>query len=177
MTGVQTCALPISQTLNAIQGNWGFSSDLSKEELLKMRAASSEVAFSDREGSSRQKLLVEQIRKIRRMETVQGLELKEIKMLEEYYRAPLVIGAPYTSIEMRKVSDKKSLSAEDAKRALMYEWVMDAEYSKSYTVYKTWGDEMPREELKASQMLNSRIVDTRMTLDRKSTRLNSSHRL
>lgn len=152
-----------TQTLNAIQGNWGFSSDLSKEELLKMRAASSEVAFSDREGSSRQKLLVEQIRKIRRMETVQGLELKEIKMLEEYYRAPLVIGAPYTSIEMRKVSDKKSLPAEDAQRALMYEWVMDAEYSKSYTVYKTWGDEMPREELKASQMLNSRIVDTRMT--------------
>ena len=152
-----------TQTLNAIQGNWGFSSDLSKEEILKMRAASSEVAFSDKEGSCRQKLLVEQIRKIRQMETVQGLELKEIKMLEEYYRAPLVIAAPYTSIEMRKVSDKKSLTGEDANRALMYERVMDAEYSKSYTIYKTWGDELPREELMALQMLNSRIVDTRMT--------------
>lgn len=152
-----------TQTLNAIQGNWGFSSDLTREEIRKMRAASSEVAFSDREGSSRQKLLVEQIRKIRRMETVQGLELKKIKMFEEYYRAPLVIAAPYTSIEMRKVSDKTSLKGEDAKRSLMYERVMDAEYSKTYTVYKTWGDQLPREELMALQMLNARIVDARMT--------------
>ena len=152
-----------TQTLNAIQGNWGFSNDLTKEEILKMRAASSEVAFSDREGYGRQKLLVEQIRKIRRMETIQGLELKEIKMFEEYYRAPLVIAAPYTSIEMRKISDKKSLIGEDAQKALMYERVMDAEYSKSYTVYKTIGDQLPREELMATQMLTSHIIDTRMT--------------
>lgn len=152
-----------TQTLNAIQGNWGFSNDLPKEEILKMRAASSEEAFSDREGYGRQKLLVEQIRKIRRMETIQGLEIKKIKMIEEQYRAPLVIAAPYTSIEMRKESDKKSLKGEEAKRALMYERVMDAEYSKTYTVYKTWGDQLPRNELMAMQMLNARIADARMT--------------
>lgn len=150
-----------TQTLNAIQGNWGFSIDWTKDEILKRCAASSEAAFSDEKSPVRQKSLVEQIHKIRRMETVQGLAIKEVKMIEEQYRAPLLIAAPYTSGEMRKVDKKKILTGDDAKRARVYESAMDVEYSKAYTVCKAYGDQMTREELMIVQQLTGRIVDAR----------------
>lgn len=152
-----------TQIINAIQGNWDYAAALSREDSLKMRTDSSKVAFENPDGSARQKILIEQIRKIRRMEALQGIEIKKINMLEEHYRAPLILAAPYTSVEMRKGIDRKSLSGEDAKMAALYEQVMDAEYTKNYTVRKLVKDQASREVLMTEHRLNAYFVDARMS--------------
>lgn len=151
-----------TQTINAIQGNWGYEKEFSKEEKIKLAVESSKKVFSAPESDLRQSILVDQIRRIRAMEDLQARNLGDFSLTEEQYRAPLVIAAPYTSLEMRKVRGKDKLQGEELKIASMYEKLMDVEYTKNYTVNKGFSTATP-EELFAIYTQQARVLDTRMT--------------
>lgn len=152
-----------TQGINGILGNWGFRYDYPKEELFRMRAASSEKAIGDKEDSSRQKLLIEQIKRIRLLEDMQAHQLEKVEMMEEQYRAPLILAAPYTNVEMRKpFSNKKGMTVADAKRAKLIEKVLNVDYTKSYTINWQVNELPPKDDLLLFSSLQSRIVSARM---------------
>lgn len=151
-----------TQIINALQGNWGYEKEYSKAEVIKLAAESSKLALSSPNSDIRQGILVEQIRRIRAMENLQAQAIGELTLTEEQYRAPLLIAAPYTSLEMRKVPDKDKLKGEEKKMASVYEKIMDAEYTKNYTVNKSFLA-ATSEELWSIQNQQAKIVDTRMT--------------
>lgn len=151
-----------TQIINSIQGNWGYRKDYSKEENLELSKKSAIQAMSDPDGDSRQQVLIEQIHKIRQIEDLQATQLKELDMTEEQYRAPLVIAAPYTSVEMRKIVDKTKLKGQDLKMAKLLERVMDAGYTKSYILYRLYDDEHKSEEELILKNFQGKIVWARM---------------
>lgn len=166
-----------TQVINAIQGNWGFRYDYSREDILKMRAASSGNALSDREGTTRQCILIEQIKKIRLLEDLQAQHLDGIKLTEEQYRAPLLLAAPYTSVDMRKPFDnKKGMTSEEIKRAKLIEKVFDVDYTKSYTIKRLRGELPSTEDFLAFMQTQSRIVSGRMEFFDNVALLHSSFR-
>lgn len=122
-----------TQTINSILGNWDYSLPLTKDEILKRRLESSEAALNNTTGFERQNLLIEQITKIRLIENIAADLTKDIKFLEEHYRAPLILAAPYTSIEMRKLPEK-DLLPEEEKMAQNLEKIMGYHQTHNYTV-------------------------------------------
>ena len=122
-----------TQTINSILGNWDYSLSLTKDEILKRRLESSEAALNNTMGFERQNLLIEQITKIRLIENIAADFTKDIKFLEEHYRAPLILAAPYTSIEMRKLPEKDLLPGEE-KMAQNLEKIMGYHQTHNYTV-------------------------------------------
>ena len=148
--------------INALHGNWGYEREYSKEEMIKLATESSKQAFSDPNSDIRQNILVEQILRIRAMENLQAKVMGELTMTEEQYRAPLVIAAPYTSLEMRRVADKEKFKGEELKAASLFEKLMDVEYTKNYTINKCVLATTP-EELLSIHAQQAKIVDTRMT--------------
>lgn len=167
-----------TQIINAIQGNWGFRQDYSQDDILKMRTASSSNAISETDGSARQCILLEQIKKIRLLEDLQAQQLDGIKLTEEQYRAPLLLAAPYTSVDMRKPFDnKKGMTPDEVKRAKLIEKVFDIDYTKSYTISRL-RDELPsKEEFLSFMQTQSRIVSGRMEFFDNVALLHSSFRL
>lgn len=126
-----------ASTLNAIIGNWGFEKDLSEEELIRMKSESSSIALADKDGTDRQDYLVSQIIKIRGIEDIVYKENRNgwAYLNEESFRAPLVIAAPYTSIEMRKVPGIQEMSGDELKMAKNIERIMGYTYTRNYTVW------------------------------------------
>ncbi len=59
-----------TQILNSILGNWGYSKELTDEESIKEKAEVSKNALADKDGTARQDLLIEQIKRIRAIETM-----------------------------------------------------------------------------------------------------------
>ena len=166
-----------TQVINAIMGNWGFRHDYSREDVLKMRAASSSNALSESEGNARQRILLDQIKKIRLLEDLQAQQLGDIGLTEEQYRSPLLLAAPYTSVEMRKPFDyKKGMTLEEVKRAKLIEKVFDVDYTKSYTISRARGEFSSKEELQAFIQTQSRIVSGRMDFFDNAALLHSSFR-
>lgn len=166
-----------SQVINAIMGNWGFRHDYSREDVLKMRAASSSNALSESEGNARQRILLDQIKKIRLLEDLQAQQLGDIGLTEEQYRSPLLLAAPYTSVEMRKPFDyKKGMTPEEVKRAKLIEKVFDVDYTKSYTISRARGEFSSKEELQAFIQTQSLIVSGRMDFFDNAALLHSSFR-
>ena len=167
-----------TQIINAIQGNWGFRQDYSQDDILKMRTASSSNAISETDGSARQCILLDQIKKIRLLEDLQAQQLEGIKLTEEQYRAPLLLSAPYTSVDMRKPFDnKKGMTPDEVKRAKLIEKVFDIDYTKSYTISRI-RDELPsKEEFLSFMQTQSRIVSGRMEFFDNVALLHSSFRL
>lgn len=122
-----------TQTINSILGNWDYSLLLTKDEILKMKQESSEAALNNTRGFERQNLLIEQITKIRLLEDIAAYSMQDIKFQEEHYRAPLIIVAPYTSIEMRKLS-KMDLLPEEEKNVQNLEKIMGYHQTHNYTI-------------------------------------------
>ena len=152
-----------TQTINSILGNWGFRSVYSKDDIISQSKASSSKAIQNKDSSERQEILLEQIKKIRKLEDIQASRFETLPMMEEHYRAPLVIAAPYTSVDMRKLVDKSKLKGEEAKMAAILERIMDADYTKSYTVFREVGSKLNSNEIIAPvEMLRSKVVETRM---------------
>lgn len=151
-----------TQTLNSIMGNWSFRREYSKEEIIDKSAASSSKAIKEKDSSDRQEILIEQIRKIRTIEDIQASQFKVLPMLEDQYRAPLVIAAPYTSVDMRRLVDKRKLKGKKAKMAALLGRIMDSDYTKSYTIYRELGNQNNKEGFLSLEMLRSKIVDSRM---------------
>lgn len=166
-----------TQVINAIQGNWGFRYEYSQEDILKMRTASSRNALSEMDGSARQCILLEQIKKIRLLEDLQAQQLGDIMLTEEQYRAPLLLAAPYTSVDMRKPFDnKKGMTPEEVKRAKLIEKVLDVDYTKSYAINRIRGELTSTEELLFFMQTQGRIVSGRMEFFDNVALLHSSFR-
>ena len=122
-----------TQTINSILGNWDYSLLLTKDEILKRKQESSEAALNNTKGFERQNLLIEQITKIRLLEDIVAYSMQDIKFQEEHYRAPLILVAPYTSIEMRKLS-KMDLLPEEEKNVQNLEKIMGYHQTHNYTI-------------------------------------------
>ena len=167
-----------TQVINAIQGNWGFRRDYSQEDIQKMQSASSENALKDKDGSTRQRILIEQIKQIRLLEDLQAQQLDGVKLSEEQYRSPLLLAAPYTSVDMRKPFDgmKKGMTPEEEKQARLIEKVLDVDYTKSYTVSRLRGEFRSKEELLSFLKTQSQIVSGRMEFFDNVALLHSSFR-
>lgn len=152
-----------TQTLNSILGNWGFRRNLSKDEIISQSVASSSQAILNKDGSDRQEILLEQIKKMRNIEDIQARRFETLPMMEEHYRAPLVIAVPYTSVDMRKLVNKSKLKGEEARMASILERIMDADYTKSYAVFRELGSKQNFDEIFAPvEILRSKVVETRM---------------
>lgn len=166
-----------TQIINAIQGNWGFRHDYSQEDIHKMRAASSSNALCETDGNARQCILLEQIKKIRLLEDLQAQKLGDVGLTEEQYRSPLLVAAPYTSVEMRKpFENKKGLTPEEVKQVKLIEKVFDVDYTKSYTVSRVRGGLPSKEDILAFMTTQSRIVIGRMEFFDNVALLHSSFR-
>ncbi len=166
-----------TQVINAIQGNWGFRHNYAREDILKMRSASSSKALSETDGNARQRILLEQIKKIRLLEDFQAQQLGDIGLTEEQYRSPLLVAAPYTSVEMRKPFDnKKGMTPEEVKWAKLIEKVFDVDYTKSYTISRERGELPSKEDFLAFMQTQSRIVSGRMEFFDNAALLHSSFR-
>jgi hypothetical protein len=154
-----------TQVINAIQGNWGFRKDYPQEDILKMRTASSSNALNEKDGSTRQRVLLKQIKKIRLLEDLQARKLGDIKLTEEQYRSPLLLAAPYTSVEMRKpLKSVKGMTPAEQKKAKLIEEVLDVDYTKSYTISRSRGKLQSNEDLLSFIKIQSRIVSGRMVI-------------
>lgn len=106
-----------TQILNSILGNWGYSKELTDEESIKEKAEVSKNALADKDGTARQDLLIEQIKRIRAIETMVAYNDPDKETIEDQSRAPLVLAIPYTSIDMRKVERSSKMTQEESKMA------------------------------------------------------------
>lgn len=124
-----------TQILNDILGNWNFADDLPEDRLREMIVQSSQEAMSNEDGYGRQDLLVSQISKIRRLESMVMKRCDNHFCLEDQFRSPLVISLPYTSIEMRKIQGKEAMTGEGKDMAQLAEMILGYHYTHNYTVY------------------------------------------
>ena len=152
-----------TQQLNAIQGNWDFGDEYSEVALNSLRMESTQLAYISPDGDNRQNILLEQIRKIRSMEDLCSMKYDVSFLTEEQFRAPLIISAPYTSVEMRKIDGKSKMTGVELRMARIVEKVLDADYSKNYIVKKELFDELSQSDTIAIKIEQGKIVGSRMT--------------
>lgn len=151
--------------LNTLIGNWLWKNELSKDEIIEKRTQCSNDAFNDNngQGTSRQKLLCEQIEKIRAVEnTVLRNVLKDVRgktFIDQLY-SPLIISLPYTSKEMEIPVDKR-MSMDDKRKVKQVNKILSAEYSLNYTVWNKF-DGLSPEEILTFGKIQYEIVSKRM---------------
>lgn len=126
-----------TEILNSILGNWGYSSELTEEEIIKNKDEASKKALADRDGTFRQDLLVEQIKRIRAVESMVAHNDPDRKTLEDQSRAPLIMAIPYTSIDMRSVDKSPNMSDEEKQTADFAEKILGYHYTKNYIVWSS----------------------------------------
>lgn len=97
-----------TQILNSIIANWGYDHELSEEEVIEARCASSHEALVKDSNFDRQDVLISQIDKIRFLERATLTQQAALSFYLDQYRAPLIISMPYTSIDMRTLNIDKT---------------------------------------------------------------------
>ena len=153
-----------TQILNSILGNWGYSKELSDEESIKVKVEASKNALADKDGTARQDLLIEQIKRIRAIETMVAYNDPDKKTIEDQSRAPLVLAMPYTSIDMRKVERSSEMTQEESRMADFAETILGYYYTKNYTVWNSKRFVKTPEEFLLFQSLQSAFLEPRMRL-------------
>lgn len=153
-----------TQILNSILGNWGYSKELSDEESIAEKADASKKALADKDGTARQDLLIEQIKRIRAIETMVAYNDPDKKTIEDQSRAPLVLAIPYTSIDMRKVERLSEMTHEESRMADFAENILGYYYTKNYTVWNSKRFVKTPEELFLFQSLQRAFLEPRMRL-------------
>ena len=153
-----------TQILNSILGNWGYSKELSDEESIKEKAEASKNALTDKDDTARQDLLIEQIKRIRAIETMVAYNDPDKKTIEDQSRAPLVLAMPYTSIDMRKVERSSEMTQEESRMADFAETILDYYYTKNYTLWNSKRIVKTPEEFLLFQSLQSAFIKPRMRL-------------
>ena len=153
-----------TQILNSILGNWGYSKELSDEESIKVKVEASKNALADKDGTARQDLLIEQIKRIRAIETMVAYNDPDKKTIEDLSRAPLVLAMPYTSIDMRKVERSSEMTQEESRKADFAETILSYYYTKNYTVWNSKRFVKTSEEFLLFQSLQSAFIELRMRL-------------
>lgn len=150
-----------TQTINAILGNWDYAEDLTERDLTELQSQSSWEALSDKDGFGRQDLLVGQIAKIRKLESMVMVRCDNHFCLEDQFRSPLIISLPYTSIEMRKIQGKESMAGEDRGKARLAEKILSYHYTRNYTVWNH-SEKMTEDQFFAFSQLQRDFLVPRM---------------
>lgn len=153
-----------TQILNSILGNWGYSKELTDEESIKEKAEASKNALADKDGTARQDLLIEQIKRIRAIETMVAYNDPDKKTIEDQSRAPLVMSIPYTSIDMRKVERTSEMTQEERKMADFAENMLGYYYTKNYTVWNSKRFVKIPEDFFLFQSVQRAFIEPRMRL-------------
>lgn len=153
-----------TQILNSILGNWGYSKELTDEESIKEKAEVSKNALADKDGTARQDLLIEQIKRIRAIETMVAYNDPDKETIEDQSRAPLVLAIPYTSIDMRKVERSSKMTQEESKMADFAENILGYYYTKNYTVWNNKCFVRTPEELFLFQSIQRAFIEPRMRI-------------
>ena len=153
-----------TQILNSILGNWGYSKELTDEESIKEKAEVSKNALADKDGTARQDLLIEQIKRIRAIETMVAYNDPDKETIEDQSRAPLVLAIPYTSIDMRKVERSSKMTQEERKMADFAENILGYYYTKNYTVWNNKCFVRTPEELFLFQSIQRAFIEPRMRI-------------
>lgn len=153
-----------TQIVNSILGNWGYSNVLTDEESIKEKEEASKKALADKNATSRQDLLIEQIKRIRAIETMVAYNNPDKKTIEDQSRAPLVMSIPYTSIDMRKVERSSEMTKEESKMADFVENILGYYYTKNYTVWNSKCFVKTPEELLLFQSLQRAFLEPRMRI-------------
>ena len=153
-----------TQILNSILGNWGYSKELTDEESIKEKAEVSKNALADKDGTVRQDLLIEQIKRIRAIETMVAYNDPDKETIEDQSRAPLVLAVPYTSIDMRKVERSSKMTQEESKMADFAENILGYYYTKNYTVWNNKCFVRTPEELFLFQSIQRAFIEPRMRI-------------
>lgn len=153
-----------TQILNSILGNWGYSKELTDEESIKEKAEVSKNALADKDGTARQDLLIEQIKRIRAIETMVAYNDPDKETIEDQSRAPLVLAIPYTSIDMRKVERSSKMTQEESKMADFAENILGYYYTKNYTVWNNKCFVRTPEELFLFQCIQRAFIEPRMRI-------------
>ena len=150
-----------TQMTNAILGNWDYAEDLSERDLKELQSQSSREALSDKDGYGRQDLLVGQIAKIRRLESMVMARCDNPFCLEDQFRSPLIVSLPYTSIEMRKIQGKESMTGDDKVMARLAEKILSYHYTHNYTVWNH-DEKMSVDQMRVFGQLQRGILVPRM---------------
>lgn len=153
-----------TQILNSILGNWGYPKELTDEESIKEKAEVSKNALADKDGTARQDLLIEQIKRIRAIETMVAYNDPDKETIEDQSRAPLVLAIPYTSIDMRKVERSSKMTQEESKMADFAENILGYYYTKNYTVWNNKCFVRTPEELFLFQSIQRAFIEPRMRI-------------
>ena len=153
-----------TQILNSILGNWGYSKELTDEESIKEKAEVSKNALADKDGTARQDLLIEQIKRIRAIETMVAYNDPDKETIEDQSRAPLVLAIPYTSIDMRKVERSSKMTQEESKMADFAENILGYYYTKNYTVWNNKCFVRTPEELFLFHCIQRAFIEPRMRI-------------
>jgi len=151
-----------TQILNSMLGNWGYSREMSDEEHEKERMQSSKFALQHKDGCERQDILIEQIKKIRAVETMVIMQHMPRKTLEDQYRSPLVIALPYTSIDMRKIERTPDMSDDDLEMADFTEAILGYHYTRNYTVWNSSKIVKTPEQVIAFNRIQQSVLEPRM---------------
>lgn len=151
-------------TLNSMLGNWDFSNEFTREEIDKKKEKATQMAVADKDGTYRQDLLVEQIKRIRKVETMVAMNDPDLKTLEDQSRAPLIMALPYTSIDMRKVNRSPSMSNAERKDADFAEKIFGYHYTRNYIVWNSIHWVRNTEEQYLFQRIQRLLLEPRMSL-------------
>ena len=109
-------------------------------------------------------MLIEQIKRIRAIETMVAYNDPDKKTIEDQSRAPLVLAMPYTSIDMRKVERSSEMTQEESRMADFAETILGYYYTKNYTVWNSKRFVKTPEEFLLFQSLQSAFLEPRMRL-------------
>lgn len=124
-----------TQIFNSMLGNWGYVHKYSDEELIQQVDKSTKEAMKNKHSFSRQQELLDQIANMYAIEYQIAHDIGHINDFEDQFYPPLIIAAPYNSIEMRKPFDLKSyVNVQERRCAEMLNAVMNFDYTRNYTV-------------------------------------------
>lgn len=137
---------------------------MTDEESIKEKAEVSKNALADKDGTAQQDLLIEQIKRIRAIETMVAYNDPDKETIEDQSRAPLVLAIPYTSIDMRKVERSSKMTQEESKMADFAENILGYYYTKNYTVWNNKCFVRTPEELFLFQSIQRAFIEPRMRI-------------
>lgn len=150
-----------TEMLNSALGNWQYARDLPIEEQKKERADSEIDALRNPDSFDRQDILVAQIGKMRNLESMVMGNATNRFTTEDQFRSSLVIAAPYTSIEARKIPNKEQMEGDALRDAEYMEKILGYHYAHSYTVWVNYKG-MTAEKYALFKLIQSSFIMPRM---------------
>lgn len=151
-----------TQIFNSMLGNWGYAHEHSDEELSRLAIKATKEALKGKHSFSRQQELLDQIANMYAIEYQIAHNIGHMNTFEDQFYSPLIIAAPYNSIEMRKPFTLKSyVNVQERKCAEMLNAVMNFDYTENYTVDIAEKD-IPNKDIVLYLAIQKQFVTPRM---------------